>query len=251
MHVYNERNIPSEWRDAILIPIPNKSDLSHCDNWRGISLLDVVGKVVARILQERLQKLAEDELPESQCGFRKARSCADMIFTVHQLVEKLCEHKSQAFFTFVDLKKAYDSVPREAMWMALAKLGVSEEFKSFHQEMKARIGMDERMLEAIDVKNGKDAVLFSLYTCLVVERWLERVKGTEGVGVTIKYKYDKKLFRRYTRNACERKLTECQFTDDAALFSSTRSDAEKAAVEYQQAGSDFGLSVSIAKPSPW
>ncbi len=37
----------------------------------GISLLDVVGKVVARVLQVRLQKLAEEELPESQCGFRR------------------------------------------------------------------------------------------------------------------------------------------------------------------------------------
>ena len=70
------------------------------------------GKVVARVLQESLQKLAEDELPESQCGFRKERSCADMIFTVCQLVEKSWEHKSCALFTFVDLKKAYDSVPR-------------------------------------------------------------------------------------------------------------------------------------------
>ena len=60
--VWKEKSVPTEWRDAILIPIPKKGDLSHCDNWRGNSLLDVVGKVVARILQERLQKLAEDEL---------------------------------------------------------------------------------------------------------------------------------------------------------------------------------------------
>ena len=30
-------------------------DLQHCDNWRGISLLDVVGKLFARVIQERLQ----------------------------------------------------------------------------------------------------------------------------------------------------------------------------------------------------
>ena len=73
------------------------------------------------------------------------------------------------------------------------------------------------------------------------------MEGTEVVGITIKYKYDKKLFRKYTRNACERKLTECQFADDAALFSSTRSGVETAAVEYQRASSDFGLTVSIVK----
>lgn len=69
--VWRESAVPKEWTDAVLIPIPKKGDLSKCDNWWGISLLDVVGKVVVRILQERLQQLAEDELPESQCGFKK------------------------------------------------------------------------------------------------------------------------------------------------------------------------------------
>ena len=64
---------PSAWYDSILVPIPKKGDLSNCDNWRGISLLDVVGKVVAGILQERLQKLAEDDLPKSRCGFRAGK----------------------------------------------------------------------------------------------------------------------------------------------------------------------------------
>ena len=113
--VWEKRSVPDDWRDAVLIPIPKKGDLSHCDNWTGISLMDVIGKIVVRILQKRLQKLAEDELPESQCGYRKGRSCADMIFTVRQLVKKSLEHKSKAFFTFIHLKKAYDYVPRQAM----------------------------------------------------------------------------------------------------------------------------------------
>lgn len=255
--VWTECTVPCDWRDAILVPIPKKGDLSCCDNWRGISLLDVVGKVVARVLQERLQKLAEDELPESQCGFRKNRSCADMIFTVRQLVEKSWEHESKAFFTFIDLKKAYDSVPREAMWAVLQKLGVPENtiklIQSFHQDMRARIRLEGSCLEEISVQNGlrqgccMAPVLFNLYTCVALERWLARVEGNEGVGLTIKYKYDEKLFRRYTRNASEMKITECQFADDTALPASTRSAAEKMAQVYQQTSSDFGLTVSIPK----
>ena len=80
-----------------------KGDLRISDNWRGIALLDVVGKVVTRI---RLQELAEDVLPESQCGFRKGRSCTDMIFTVRQIIEKSWEHKTKSFLTFIDLKKS-------------------------------------------------------------------------------------------------------------------------------------------------
>ena len=223
-------------------------------NWRGISLLEVVGKLVARVIQERLQKLAEEELPESQCGFRKGRSCADMIFTVRQLVEKLWECESRSFFTFFDLKKAYYSVPRDVMWIALAKLRVPEStirlIRSFHEGMKAEIRVEGRTLEPIRVENGlrqgccMAPALFNLYMCLAVERWLD---GVDGVGITVRCKMDGRLFRRYTRNACERKLTHCQFAYDSALLASTRSGAVKTAAEYQQTGRDFGLTVSIPK----
>ena len=63
--------------------------------------------------------------------------------------------------------------------------------------------------------------------------------------MTIQYKLDRKLFRRYTRNASEKKVTECQFADDGAILASTRPGAEKAALVYQQTIRDFGLTVSI------
>ena len=40
-----------------------------CDNWRGISLLDVAGKLLGQIMQEHLQCITESILPDSQCGF--------------------------------------------------------------------------------------------------------------------------------------------------------------------------------------
>ena len=60
-------------------------------------------KVVARVLQARLQMVAEEELPDSQCGFRKGHGCSDMIFTVRQLVE---ESIAKQFVVYVDLKGA-------------------------------------------------------------------------------------------------------------------------------------------------
>ena len=63
-------------------PHPQEGDLKVCDNWRGISLLDVVEKILARIVQERLQQVTEQILPESQSGFRKSHGCVDMIFVV-------------------------------------------------------------------------------------------------------------------------------------------------------------------------
>ena len=49
-----------------------KKVTSQCDNWWGISLLDVMGKVFTKVILMRLQKVAEEVLPDSQCGFRVA-----------------------------------------------------------------------------------------------------------------------------------------------------------------------------------
>ena len=132
---------------------------------------------------------------------------------------------------FVDLKKAYDSVPRAALWIALQKLGIPESvvmlIRSFHEGMKAQVRVSGDLSEDIDVDNGlrqgcsMAPTLFNLYACLVAERWSERVAGAEGVGIVLKYKRDGKLFRRYTRNACETKIMECQFADDAGILATT------------------------------
>ncbi len=50
--------------------------------------------------QGRLQGLADRELPDSQCGFRKGQGCTDMNFVVRQLVEKAVEHKDKQFVVF-------------------------------------------------------------------------------------------------------------------------------------------------------
>ena len=50
----------------------------------------------------------------------------DMIFVARQLFEKSREHDESLFALFVDLRKAYDSVSREALWQVLKKYGVKE-----------------------------------------------------------------------------------------------------------------------------
>ena len=67
--VWAEAKMVRDWQDAVVIPIRKKDYLKQCDNFHGISLLDVVGKVLERIVQERLQVIDENILPESQSGF--------------------------------------------------------------------------------------------------------------------------------------------------------------------------------------
>ena len=50
MQVWEEDKVVRDWQDAVVVAIPKKGDLKQCDSWHGISLLDVVGKVLGRIL---------------------------------------------------------------------------------------------------------------------------------------------------------------------------------------------------------
>jgi len=82
-----EGEAPHDMRDTKIVTLYKKRDRSDC-NYRGISLLRIVGKMYARIILARLHKLAKRIYPESQCGFRAERSSIDMIFSLRQLQEK-------------------------------------------------------------------------------------------------------------------------------------------------------------------
>lgn len=121
-------------------------------------MLDVVEKLMARIIKERLEKIADRVLPESQCGFIKGRGCVDMIFAARQLIEKVREHDDSLFVLFVDLKKAYDSVPRQALWAVLERCGVPSIMlsvvKSFHEGIQAEVRVGFTTTERFKVRNG-------------------------------------------------------------------------------------------------
>ncbi|CAI9743510.1 Hypothetical predicted protein [Octopus vulgaris] len=115
--IWTNEVVPSDFRDANIITIyKRKGDRSECGNYRGISLLATAGKILARILNNRLRTLSERILPETQTGFSPSRSTTDMIFTLRQLQEKCREQHQPLYLAFIDLSKAIYRVSRELLW---------------------------------------------------------------------------------------------------------------------------------------
>ena len=110
---------------ACMVPLyKGKGDMYECSNFKGISLLSVVGKVYGRVLINRIRDTTENVIAEVQGSFRRGRGCTDQIFVVRQICEKYLGKGKDVYFAFLDLEKAHDSVDRDAMWNVLRLNGI-------------------------------------------------------------------------------------------------------------------------------
>ena len=117
--------MPEDFRDATIVTLyKNKGAKSDCGNYRDISPLSIAGKILARILFNRLiTSVSENYLREAQCGFRPGPSTIDMMSAVRQVKEKCIEQEMDLYSVFIDPIKAFDTVNREALWTILATPG--------------------------------------------------------------------------------------------------------------------------------
>ena len=105
--------------DAIILTLyKNKGEKSDYSNYRGITLLFIVGKVLAKVFLNRLvPTIAAEDLSESQCDFRANRGTADMVFVHYQLQEKCREQNKGLYATIVDLIIEFDIVSITGLWL--------------------------------------------------------------------------------------------------------------------------------------
>lgn len=122
--VWAKEIMPSKWNDAIIYPLHKKGDTTRCDNYRGITLLDQVYKIMASAIKNRLSEVVNKEVGEYQCGFREHKSTTDQVFALKQIMNNSIEQRLPLHMCFIDFKQAYDSVIRAKMYEALEELGV-------------------------------------------------------------------------------------------------------------------------------
>ena len=215
------------------------SDPQVCDNHRGISLLSIAGKLLARVLLNRLNEHLEQSvlLPESQCGFRKDRGTTEMIFTARQLQEKCQEQNMDLYATFVDLTKEFDTVSREGLWKIMTKFGCPTKFiamvMQFHDGMLARIQNDGEFSDPFPVTNGvkQSCVLAPTLFSMMFSAMLTDAFQDGDNGIPIRYRFDGKLFnlrRLQAKSKVQTKvLDEFLFADDMAKGAPTEEKMQK------------------------
>ena len=236
--IWEEEEIPMDWKEGYLIKLPKKGDLSKCENYRGITLLSVPGKVLNRILLKRMKGKVDPLLRDQQAGFRQNRSCTDQIATLRIIVEQSLEWNSSLYINFVDYEKAFDSVDRETLWKLLRHYGVPQKLvtliKNSYEGMTCRVIHQGQLTDSFPVRTGvRQGCLLSPFLFLLAIDWIMKTATTQkrnGIQWTL----------------CEQ-LDDLDFADDLALLSHNHQQMQNKTNELATISSQVGLKINEGK----
>nr|VZI45405.1 unnamed protein product [Spirometra erinaceieuropaei] len=257
--MWRQGEVPQDFKDATIVHLyKRKGNRQVCDNHRGISLLNIAGKIFARILLNRLNNHPEQGLlPESQCGFRRHRGTTDMIFAARQLQEKCQEMQTHLYSTFVDLTKAFDTVNREGLWKIMQKFGCPERFtqmvRQLHDGMMARVTDNGAVSEAFAVTNGvkQGCVLAPTLFSLMFSAMLMDAYRDERPGIRIAYRTDGHLLNQrrmhFQSLVSTTTVHELLFADDCALNTTSEEEMQRSMDLFSAACENFGLVINTQK----
>ena len=125
--MYVTGEYPRSWGDGIINPIFKKGDINDAQNYRGITLINVLAKIYSQLLLNRLTKWSEkyDKISNNQFGFQKGKSIVDCIFILHSVISKVINSGERLYCVFIDYEKCFDKVDRSFLWQKLLSENVS------------------------------------------------------------------------------------------------------------------------------
>ena len=167
--------LPKTWCQGCVHPIAKVSCPSSCDDYRCITVGALLGKLFASLLDRRLNDHLEVynmRIP-FQGGFRREYSTMDQAFVLNHIIEAAKHQKSTVYCTFVDFRKAFDTVRHDHLWDRLRYYGIGGPFlqciQSLYQQSSVCVTVNGELTEfapiAVGVRQGDplSPTLFGLY----------------------------------------------------------------------------------------
>ena len=100
--IYNTGYWPKDLKESIFIPIPKKPKATRCQEYRTISIMSQVTKLLLKIVMDRMKRKIETELDDAQSGFRQGRATREGLLNLRLICER--------HLVFLDYEKAFDRV---------------------------------------------------------------------------------------------------------------------------------------------
>ena len=197
----------------------------NCRNYRGIKLLSHTMKLWERIIDQRLRDIVS--ILDGQFGFKPGVGTTDAIFVIRTLCEKYREGNKPVDMVFVDLEKAYDTVPREVLWRCMRKRNIPEGYirlvHDMYQGATTRVKLMRGISEQFEVGIG-------LHQCSALSPFLFIM-----------------LVDTISQDVRTDLPWELLFADDLAIIDITSTDIQNRLESWQKVFTDNGLKINVAK----
>jgi len=168
-------DMPAILRDVIITVLyKGKGPRDDCDCYRGISLMSHKGKLLERLILNRLKPALGDIIPANQFGFTAKCGTQDAILISRLLGIDATKRHPGLVRGYIDLTKAYDKVNRAVLWKILRLLGVPEELVvviiAFHERAQAVLQLNGELFQTLiplnrGLKQGSvlSPILFNIF----------------------------------------------------------------------------------------
>ncbi|KAK6765252.1 hypothetical protein RB195_025257 [Necator americanus] len=210
----SECKVPKQWKTSKTVLLYKKGDPHDIGNYRPICLLSVIYKLFTRVILNRIEKVLDEGQPCEQAGFRKGFSTIDHIHTVSKLIEVSREYKMPLCLTFIDLKKAFDSVEMEAVVEALDNQGVSTQHIKVLRELYSNFTTG----------------ISPFYKNIIIDNAIRKLEWND-MGVKVD----------------GRQLHHLRFADNIVLITPSISQAERMLTEFDETCGCIGLQLNLQK----
>jgi hypothetical protein len=125
-YVFDNEVWPERWSSGLIVPLHKHGSKLDPANYRPITLLSVLGKLFGSVVNARLQAFSEatGSISDEQGGFRRNRGTNDQIFIFREILASRKERGLATYATYIDARKAYDTVWREQAYLRIHDGGV-------------------------------------------------------------------------------------------------------------------------------
>lgn len=152
--------MPTEWKIALIKPLHKSGEGANPDNYRPISILPVLSKIMEKAVHNQLSEYLESNnlLSEKQFGYRKKRSTELAKALLLDDIRKAADKGKITGAIFIDLSKAFDTLGHATLLAKLKQYGVSnvtlQWFESYLFDRKQIVGFDDELSDPYPVLCG-------------------------------------------------------------------------------------------------
>ena len=152
--------VPRIWKQGLVTPLPKSGDLSKVTNWRPISAINIIGKLLEKVVHTEIMCVFRrlDYVSKKQFGFMSGRSTMQAVFNLVQDLYEARNKMHDSAVVFLDLRKAFDTVNHGRLLEKLKILGCSKTallwFRSYLEDRSQRTNANGRLSDVERIVYG-------------------------------------------------------------------------------------------------